>query len=108
MPGPDTAPKAPSTPPVAVPADSPTPPEVSRTNASSTGNASNDVSVEDFLAALMQIQQEVQDAQQRAILEEALRLRAEQQAQERRDEILQALYVRGLLQTYASVLGRQY
>jgi len=46
----------------------------------------------------MQIRQEVQDAQQRAILEEALRLRAEQEEQEKRKAIYQALYLRGLLQ----------
>jgi hypothetical protein len=55
------------------------------------------VSVEDWIAALMQIRQEVQDAQQRAILEEALRLRAEQEEQEKREAIYQALYLRGLL-----------
>jgi hypothetical protein len=46
----------------------------------------------------VQIRQEVQDAQQRAMLEEALRLRAEQQEEEQRKAIFQALYLRGLLQ----------
>jgi hypothetical protein len=63
------------------------------------------VSVEEFIAALVQIQQEVQDAQQRAMLEEALRRRAEQQELEKRKAIFQALYLRGLLQDYASKLG---
>ena len=56
------------------------------------------MSVEDWIAALVQIRQEVQDAQQRAMLEEALRLRAEQQEEEQRKAIFQALYLRGLLQ----------
>jgi hypothetical protein len=97
-PGPQTPRQAPSSPPTPVPAPSTASPNTA-------GDDNEDVSVEEFIAALVQIQQEVQDAQQRAMLEEALRRRAEQQELEKRKAIFQALYLRGLLQDYASKLG---
>jgi hypothetical protein len=97
VPAPDAPKKAPESPPVPAPAAS-----VANTD---TTSDDNELSVEDWIAALVQIRQEVQDAQQRAILEEALRLRAEQEEQEKRAAIFQALYLKGLLQGYARTFG---
>lgn len=93
-------------PPKQAPATSAAPVPAESAAATEAADEDNDeLSIEDWVAALAQIQQEVQDAQQRAILEEALRLRAEQQEQEKRDAILKALFLREVVQRYARSLG---
>jgi hypothetical protein len=57
-----------------------------------------EISLADFVAAIAQIEQEVQDARQRAILVEALRQRAIQEEQEKREAILQALVLRNMIE----------
>lgn len=99
VPAPDAPQQAPQSLPTPTPTPTPTAP------AASTAGDEEELSVEDWIAALAQIRQEVQDAQQRAVLEEALRLRAEQEEKQKRDAIFQALFVRQALNEYARSLG---
>ncbi|KHN95717.1 Zinc finger, ZZ-type [Metarhizium album ARSEF 1941] len=71
--------------------------------ASTRGEESEELSVEDCIAALVKIRQEVHDAQQRDTRIQALQLRVEQEEEEKRQAILQALYLRGLLELGAGL-----
>jgi hypothetical protein len=100
VPAPDAPKQAPQSPPTPT-----TTASAANAVAETTGEDNEELSVEDWIAALAQIRQEVQDAQQRAILEEALRLRAEQEEKQKREAIFQALFVRQALNDYARSLG---
>jgi len=100
VPAPNAPTKAPQFPPTPTPTAS-----AANTVSQTTGEDHEELSVEDWIEALAQIRREVQDAQQRAILEEALRLRAEQEEQQKREAIFQALFVRQALNDYARSLG---
>jgi hypothetical protein len=59
------------------------------------------ITVEEWLEALLQIQQSVEDARQRAMLEAALKERLQQQAAERQKAVINALYLRAVLEEQA-------
>ena len=98
VPAPDAPKQAPEFSPAPAPA-------ASTADTDATGDGNEELSVNDWIAALAQIRQEVQDAQQRAILEEALKRRAEQEEQEKREAIFQALFLREFVHGYARGLG---
>jgi len=64
-------------------------------------NHDDTITVEEWLEALLQIQQSVEDARQRAALEAALKQRLQQQAAERQKAVIEALYLRAFLEEQA-------
>ncbi len=87
----------------APPTEPPVTPKQQQAAAAATeeDEGNGNTSVEDWIKALTQIQQEVQDAQQRAALEAVLRLRLQQEAQEKQDAVKRALYLRSMMEQYA-------
>ncbi|KAJ9657203.1 hypothetical protein H2201_008254 [Coniosporium apollinis] len=71
------------------------------TDADEEDSDGDDLSVEDWIQALSQIQQEVQDAQQRDTLEAILMQRLQQEEQERQEAVISALYLKAALQHHA-------
>jgi hypothetical protein len=92
-------PNAPKQAPVSSPAPATAAP-AAPTAEDSDDEETEEISLADWIAAMAQIQQEVQDARQRAILVEALRQRAEQEDREKYEAILKALLLRDLINRY--------
>ncbi len=59
-----------------------------------------ELSVDDWIQALTQVQQEVQDAQQRAALEAIMMQRLKQEEQKRQDAVIGMLYLNAALQNH--------
>ncbi len=89
-PAPTALPATPAAPP-------PSQPETPKPEKNDDGE---DLSVDDWIQALTQIQQEVQDAQQRAALEAIMMKRLQQEEQNRQDAVVGMLYLNAALQNH--------